>query len=59
LNTSGKNRLTKQERISGEAAYFYSVSDKLLEAMITVMTAIERNVKQAIRLHLPSHGSTL
>lgn len=32
LNTSGKNRLTKQERISGELAYYYSVSDKILEA---------------------------
>jgi putative DNA primase/helicase len=32
LTTSGKNRLTKQERISGELAYFYSISEKILEA---------------------------
>ena len=32
LNTSGKNRLKKQERIGGELSYFYAVSDKLLEA---------------------------
>ena len=32
LNTSGKNRLKKQERIAGELAYVYSVSDKILEA---------------------------
>ncbi len=32
LNTSGKNRLKKQERIGGELAYVYSVSEKILEA---------------------------
>jgi putative DNA primase/helicase len=32
LNTSGTNRLTKQERIGGKLAYFYAVSDKILEA---------------------------
>jgi hypothetical protein len=32
LNTSGTNRLTKQERISGALAYYYSVSDRILEA---------------------------
>jgi putative DNA primase/helicase len=32
LNTSGKNRLKKQERIGGELSYFYAVSDKILEA---------------------------
>lgn len=32
LSTSGKNRLKKQERIGGEQAYFYAVSDKILEA---------------------------
>jgi putative DNA primase/helicase len=32
LNTSGKSRLQKQERIDGKLAYVYSVSDKILEA---------------------------
>lgn len=32
LNTSGKNRLKKQERIGGELVYVYSISDKILEA---------------------------
>jgi hypothetical protein len=32
LNTSGKNRLKKQERIGGELTYVYSISDTILEA---------------------------
>jgi hypothetical protein len=32
LNTSGRNRLKKQERIGGELVYVYSVSDKIHEA---------------------------
>jgi uncharacterized protein (DUF927 family) len=32
LSTSGKNRLRKQERISGGQMYVYAVSDKILEA---------------------------
>ncbi len=32
LNTAGKNRLKKQERIGGAQVYFYSVSENILEA---------------------------
>jgi putative DNA primase/helicase len=32
LNTSGPNRKKKQERIDGQLAYFYSVSDSILKA---------------------------
>jgi putative DNA primase/helicase len=32
LNTAGKNRLKKQERIAGEQVYVYSVSEEILEA---------------------------
>ena len=32
LNTSGKNRLKKQERINGSQVYVYSISSGILEA---------------------------